>query len=149
MSRGARIGLVVLAGAVAVAAFVVAKPDEGEREGEREQARTAQQRTGTAPGRPRTAAEAAPQPRVVRIAIGAGKPVGGVRRVTVTKGELVRIVVTSDVPDEIHLHGYDIERRVAPGRPARFAFRARLEGVFEMESHDGEAPVASLVVSPS
>jgi hypothetical protein len=63
-------------------------------------------------------------------------------------------VVTSDAPDEIHLHGYDITRTPAPGRPARFQFRAEAEGAFEIESHvaadAGLDPlVARLVVEPS
>jgi hypothetical protein len=63
-------------------------------------------------------------------------------------------VVSSDAPDEIHLHGYDIELEAAPGAPARFSFKANLEGVFEMESHTaedaGQEPlIANLVVNPS
>ena len=58
----------------------------------------------------------------------------------------MRIVVSSDVPDEIHLHGYDIEKEAAPGKPARFRFKADAEGAFELESHAaedaGEEPLA-------
>ena len=43
-----------------------------------------------------------------------------------------------DAPDDIHLHGYDIEKKVAPGQPARFRFKANLEGEFEIESHVAE-----------
>ena len=66
----------------------------------------------------------------------------------------MRIVVTADAPDEIHLHGYDITKNAAAGTPARFSFTANLEGVFEIESHTaedaGQNPlVANLVVNPS
>jgi hypothetical protein len=65
----------------------------------------------------------------------------------------VRIVVSSDAPDEIHLHGYDIEKEVEPGKPAVFAFTAAIEGIFEMESHVAEdagrdPQVAKLTVEP-
>ena len=50
----------------------------------------------------------------------------------------MRIVVSSDAADEIHLHGYDIEKNAAPGTPARFNFKANIEGVFEIESHAAE-----------
>ena len=60
---------------------------------------------------------------------------------------------TSDVEitDDIHVHGYDLERSVAPGAPARFVFPADIEGVFEIESHEAEhhgqdALIARLVV---
>ena len=47
-------------------------------------------------------------------------------------------MVSADAPDDIHLHGYDIEKQVAPGQPARFRFRADVEGIFEIESHVAE-----------
>ena len=47
--------------------------------------------------------------------------------IEVAKGDTVRIVVSSDVEDEIHLHGYDITRNVAPGSRARFSFAANAE----------------------
>ena len=66
----------------------------------------------------------------------------------------MRIVVSADAHDDIHLHGYDIEKEVGPGEPARFDFKASLEGQFEMESHVAEdagrePKVANLVVEPS
>jgi hypothetical protein len=69
------------------------------------------------------------------------------------KGDLVRLVVSSDRRDEIHLHGYDLTRTASRGRPARFRFRADVEGVFEIESHSaedagGEPLVGRLVVGP-
>ena len=80
--------------------------------------------------------------------------VGGAKDIEVQRGDTVRIVVTEDAEDEIHLHGYDIEREVGPGSPARFRFKADAEGAFEMESHKAEDAgrdplVARLIVSPS
>jgi hypothetical protein len=77
-----------------------------------------------------------------------------VQRVEATKGDTVRIVVNSDTPDEIHLHGYDIYENSGPGQAARFVFRADVEGIFEIESHvaedAGKDPLlARLVVEPS
>jgi FtsP/CotA-like multicopper oxidase with cupredoxin domain len=150
MSRNQRIGLVALALVVAVAAFLIARPDDGE-----ESARTGgnASRTETANGRSSTT-EPARGPHVERIALRGGVPRGGVRSISVKTGEAVRIVVTSDAPDEVHLHGYDITRNPGPGKPARFAFKAKLEGVFEIESHEAEHAgreplIARLVVEPS
>ena len=80
--------------------------------------------------------------------------VGGPKTITVEKGDRVRIVVSADAQDDIHLHGYDIEKKAGPGQPARFDFKASIEGQFEMESHVAEdagrePPVANLVVEPS
>jgi hypothetical protein len=147
MSRNQRLGLVALALAVAVAAFVLARPDD-EDEGGGARTATTQAQTDSAP----TATTEAPEPRPAteRVRIRGGEVVGGARKITVTKGELVRIEVTSDRADEIHLHGYDITRDVAPGRPARFRLKAENEGVFELEAHDlGHVKIASLVVEPA
>ena len=155
MSRNQRIGLVVLALVVAVAAFLLARPGGDEDEPERAaQTTPAETETEATAQEPETEPAPPPEPEVTRIRIAGGAPAGGPRRVERTKGETVHIVVTADAPDEIHLHGYDISRNAAPGRPARFKFKADLEGIYEIESHvaedAGQDPlVARLVVQPS
>jgi FtsP/CotA-like multicopper oxidase with cupredoxin domain len=162
MSRNQRIALVVAAVAVAVLAFAIAQPGDDEDDGEQAATTPAQTDTGGGTGDGGAAAPAEteeqppppPEPEVTRIRIRDGSVVGGAQDIEVTRGDVVRIVVTSDAPDEIHLHGYDITRTPAPGRPARFRFRAEAEGAFEIESHvaedAGKDPlVARLVVEPS
>jgi hypothetical protein len=149
MPRNQRIGLVVVALVVAVAAFVVARPGSDDDNG--------QPAAQTSPGgakQQEDGGEPAPaEPQVAHIQIRDSKVVAGPQRVEATKGETVRIVVSADAPDEIHLHGYDIEREAEPGRPARFNFKADIEGIFELESHTAEDAgldplVAHLVVQP-
>ena len=62
-----------------------------------------------------------------------GAPVGGVQRVEVDAGSVVALMVTSDIAEEVHVHGYDILRAVSDGHPAHFAFTASIPGVFEVE----------------
>ena len=154
MSRNQRIALVIAALAVAVIAFVIANPGGGDDNTDSDQAArtttTATTETETETATPETPAEAP----VTRIAIKGGEVVGGPKTITVTKGDRVRIVVTADAHDDMHLHGYDIEKAVEPGQPARFDFTANLEGQFEMESHVAEdagrdPKVANVVVEPS
>jgi FtsP/CotA-like multicopper oxidase with cupredoxin domain len=162
MSRSQRIALVVAAVLVAVLAFVIAQPGGDDDDGERAATTPAQTETeGTADGGGATApteTEAPPppppEPEVTRLTMRGGSVVGGAQDIEVERGDTVRIVVTSDAPDEIHLHGYDITRNAAPGQPARFRFRADAEGAFEIESHVAEDAgrdplVARLVVEPS
>ena len=160
MSNQQRIALVVAALAVAVVAFFVASPgndDEPERSAGTTPAQTESEANGddSAEAQPtETEPSPPPEPEVTRIAIRGGTVAGGVKTIDVVKGDTVRIVVTADAPDDIHLHGYDIEREVAPGQPARFRFKANAEGEFEIESHVAEDAgleplVARLVVSPS
>jgi FtsP/CotA-like multicopper oxidase with cupredoxin domain len=163
MPRNQRIALVVAAVAVAVLAFVIAQPGDDDDGGEQAATTPAQTETEAAPGDGGTPAPAEteeeeppppPEPEVTRIQMRDGSVVGGAKDIEVTRGDTVRIVVTSDAPDEIHLHGYDITRSPEPGKPARFQFRADAEGAFEIESHVAEDAgldplVARLVVEPS
>jgi|SRR5215211_1082197 len=145
MSRNQRFALVGAAIAVAVIAFVIASSGGGDDNG----GSTGNSQTQTTGG-----GGSAGQAQVERIDIVGDEVKGGVRNIDVTKGSAVRIVVSADKPDTIHLHGYDIEKEATPDKPARFAFTADIEGVFEMESHTFEdagleAGVAKLVVEPS
>ena len=146
MTRNQRIGLVVAALAVAVIAFVVAQP------GDEEESPPASE-----PASAGEAAESTPteqKPAETRIRVEGGVVVGEAKTIRAAKNDIVRIVVSSDVPDEMHLHGYDIEKEAAPGEPARFRFKADAEGAFELESHAAEDAgneplVARLLVGPS
>ena len=51
----------------------------------------------------------------------------------VKPGQRVRVVVDSDVADEVHLHGYDRIAPVAPSQPATIEFTASISGRFEVE----------------
>ena len=86
-------------------------------------------------------------PTVVKITVVNGAPKGGIVREKVAKGDRVVLVVTSDVADHIHLHGYDITRDVAPGRPARLPFKATIPGRFEVELEDRGVPIADITVT--
>ena len=154
MSNRSRLGLIALAIAVAVAAFVVLSPgdtDENADDPANEAAQTTPAQTTEE--QPTATAPSAPPPAADEIVLKGGKPEGGVQRIEAKKGDTVRLLVSSDETDEIHLHGYDIERIAAPGKPARFRFKADVEGVFEIESHTAEDAgleplVARLVVEP-
>jgi len=95
-----------------------------------------------------TTTTAVEQPTIVRVRVVGGAPQGGIVRETVQKGDRVVLVVTSDVADHVHLHGYDIMRDVAAGGTARIRFRATLPGRFEVELEDRGAQIADLTVQP-
>jgi hypothetical protein len=78
------------------------------------------------------------KPVVHKLEIKGGNPVGGPADIKVKKGDMVQIVVSADARDDIHLHGYDIEKPVEPGKRATFKFTANIEGIFEIESHVAE-----------
>jgi hypothetical protein len=156
MSRNQRIGLIAAALVVAAIAFLIASPggdDEADQAAQTAPPAQTETSGGTESTPTETAAPAPPEPEVARIRIRGGEVVGGPAEIGAKKGDTVVIVVSSDAPDDIHLHGYDIERKAAPGQPARFRFKADLEGQFEIESHvaedAGREPlVGTLIVEP-
>jgi len=144
MSRQQRFGLLALAVVVAVAAFVIARPGDDEDE-------PADTSAATVPAQTETTAPAATQPAepaATRIRVEGGQPAGGVEKITVKTGDTVRLTVTSDAPQEIHVHGYDIIDNAGPGSPARFRFDADIEGVFEVELEGPHTQIAELRVEP-
>ena len=109
----------------------------------RRTATTAPARTATPP--PRRAGSAT---LLVPIRIRAGRPVGGVVRRSLKRGRCLRLVVRSDVADEVHVHGYDLSRDVRPGVPAEILFRASIACRFEVELEERGLQIADLEVRP-
>lgn len=91
---------------------------------------------------------AAPSARTIVVTVRRGRPQGGIQRPTVRKGEKVVLVIRTDAGEQVHLHGYDLERDVAPGTPVRIPFTASLPGRFELELHHPDALLAVIEVRP-
>jgi hypothetical protein len=73
---------------------------------------------------------------VFDLALSAGRlPRGETLRVS--RGEQVELRWSSDKRVTLHLHGYDIERTVAPQAPAVMAFKADIAGRFPVSEHGG------------
>lgn len=91
--------------------------------------------TSTAPSTSATATGGTiPEGTLFEVTVAGGKVVSGPgRRVRVERGELVRIRVTSDVADELHVHTYDLKADLAPGTASTLEFAATIQGVFEVE----------------
>jgi len=85
---------------------------------------------------------------VTHIQVKNAKPVGGVKKIVVNKGQPVRFVVTSDVSDEIHVHGYNFHKAVKAGGSVAFDFPATIDGVFVIELESRSEQIASLQVNP-
>jgi hypothetical protein len=92
------------------------------------------------------------------IKIEGGRVPDTMRLIRVNEGDLVKLRWTSDQPIVLHLHGYDIERRVAPGAVTELAFRAYATGRFPIHVHaqgagasgqaHEDAPLATIEVYP-
>ena len=76
-----------------------------------------------------------------------GTTVTGGGRISVPFGETVTLRFTSDVADEIHIHGYDIYVDLEPGVQAEVSFVADIPGLVEIETHNSHLVIANLEAS--
>ena len=136
--------LAVLALVVAVALFFVLREDDSPEPASPSPSPSASEDSAE-PGA--QAGEGKPAPGL-QIELRSGEPEGGIEEIEVESGGRVEFEVTSDVADEVHVHGYDIEKALPPGRPVEIAFGATIEGVFEVESHHFGTQIAELTVAP-
>jgi FtsP/CotA-like multicopper oxidase with cupredoxin domain len=81
----------------------------------------------------------------VTVANGKVNPSGAT--IKVKAGQTVLVTATSDAPEELHIHGYDKELELTPGKAASVKFTANMKGTFEVETHKSGKLVAKLVVS--
>jgi len=92
------------------------------------------------------------QPTVINLTILAGGLPPAQRVVRIYQDDEVALRWTADAPVTIHLHGYDMERKVRPGAPATMQFRARATGRFPITVHGdkqaGERTLGHLEVHP-
>jgi hypothetical protein len=63
--------------------------------------------------------------------------------IRVTEGDIVKLRWTSDRPIVLHLHGYNIEKRVVPGTVTELAFTADATGRFPVHIHEQGAGVGA------
>ena len=78
------------------------------------------------------------------------------RLIRVKQGDVVKLRWSSDRPIALHLHGYDIERKVEPGVAAEMTFTARATGRFPVAEHQARsggshthgAPIVQVEVLP-
>jgi hypothetical protein len=104
--------------------------------------------TSAPPPTASNASSTSPESGVVEITVSVkdGKVSPKTRREKITKGSQVRLIVTSDVDDEVHVHGYEIEKEVSAGQPATLKFTADQTGLFEVETHESGLQLLQLEV---
>jgi hypothetical protein len=133
--------------AIAVVLFVVLSggdDSDSDSDSDSETTPTEQATVATQPATP-------PEPDALQIQLRDGAPAGGVAEFEVTRGEPVRIAITSDEDAELHIHGYEIEDQLVAGQTTRVAFDADIDGKFEIEAHShatGDIPLGELTVQP-
>ena len=84
--------------------------------------------------------------QAVQITVTGSKVETAERRVKVPLDGKVRLEVTADRADEVHLHGYDRKVDIEPGTPAVLEFTADVPGVFEVELEEAGLKLVELQV---
>ena len=83
----------------------------------------------------------------INVTVANGKVTPSGATVKAKAGQTVLVTAVSDAADEVHIHGYDKELPLTPGKPASVKFTADMKGTFEIETHESGKLVAKLVVS--
>ena len=97
---------------------------------------------GIASGEPNPAKE----PVTVAVSVTDGKVTPKPHRVEVPLGSTVELQVTSDVDDEVHVHGFDVEQPLEAGRTTTVELLADEAGLYEVETHETELELLQLEV---
>jgi hypothetical protein len=134
-----RIAAPVVVIVIAIVLFIALKPGGDNSDSSKTNNGVATTAAPQAPGKPAA---------IPNVQVKGGKPVGGIKDLTFNKGDTVSFKVTSDVADEVHVHGYDFHKDVAPGHPIEFSFPAKIDGEFVVELETRGEQIASLKVNP-
>ncbi len=72
----------------------------------------------------------------------------GPQQIEVPQGETLVLSFVSDVPDEVHLHGYEQAVQVNANEPVTLRVRLEHSGRFELETHRQHRVISVIEVEP-
>lgn len=84
---------------------------------------------------------------VIEVKFQAGEVSVESSRIEAAVGDIVEIRITSDVGEEVHVHGYDIITEVVAGAVTEMRFKADVPGIWEVEFEQSGAALFELEVS--
>ncbi len=91
--------------------------------------------------------QAAPQRVLLEVTIAGGQVTPTNEQLQARVGEPILIRVTSDVPDELHVHATpEHSFEVTPGPPQTFQFTVEVPGKVDVELHEAHRVVATIAV---
>lgn len=86
--------------------------------------------------------------KTFELVVKSKKLVSGPETIKVTEGDEVVIKITSDEPEELHLHGYDKSVDLEKNIEAQLSFTANLTGRFPYELEKSKTDIGALEVLP-
>jgi len=137
--RRARIGRRALAGALTIGtAVALSGCSSAPRDG------------GSTTPTPTPAVSGASSPasgvKTVTITVNGSKVTPAPARVDLARGTTLRLVVTVDHDDELHAHGFDVEKEVTAGQPVTVDLTGGEPGLYEVELHHPELRLLQVLV---
>ncbi|GAA1254456.1 hypothetical protein GCM10009657_32350 [Oryzihumus leptocrescens] len=84
--------------------------------------------------------------RTLRVTITGRTVTPAPSQVRITPGETLTLVVTSDHDDELHAHGFEVEKELKAGVPTTLLLKTDLPGVYEVETHHPPLRLLSVAV---
>ena len=152
MSRAQRLTFLGIAAVIAIVAVVLLLATGGDDD--EQEASATPTATATATATPTAEPDASATPTPTETPTPTPEPEiptltgDGVTKLEFKEGDEVRFRVRADVTDHVHVHGYDLMKDVAPGKPVTFAFPATITGIFEIEFEDAGQQIGQLRVDP-
>jgi plastocyanin len=61
-------------------------------------------------------------------------------------GETLTLTVTSDTANVLHIHGFDVEKELAAGKPLTVTLTGKQPGTYDVETHDPELRLLKIAV---
>ena len=102
--------------------------------------------TAASTARPTSPTRRSSTTEVIAVSLKSGKVKPAVERVEIARGARVSLKVTSDVADEVHVHGYDRFADLKPNRTTTLSFKATQKGLFEVEAENTATVLVRLLV---
>jgi hypothetical protein len=88
------------------------------------------------------------EPDEYDLVVKAGKLVSGTGDVKARQGDEITLRITSDVADDVHVHGYDRHAHLKPGETTTIRIKATRTGRFPFELHKSRLELGSLEIYP-
>jgi plastocyanin len=82
----------------------------------------------------------------ITVSVKDGKVTPPTHRQQIAKGDTVKLVVTTDKADEVHVHGVNIEKETEANKPITITFVAKDAGIYEVETHKSNLQLLQLEV---
>jgi len=84
----------------------------------------------------------------ISLRVAGGKLMGGPRVIRLKRNAAVVLTVLSDTPDELHVHGYNLELKLLPNQATTLSFVAKHTGRFTFELHEAHTELGAFEIYP-